>query len=190
MDSISNGSSLQLNTNYAARLNNSNQVAGSKTGIYAEKGDPIYQKDMDADEDGVITFEEFKQYCLDNDLKPAQIQQMLENRLKFQIYNETKRASSEIKEIKSDSDAVYAKEGDDNYEKEMDANDDGKVTYDEYLRYCEEQEQAQGRKQTEKAEVTKVENSGEEQFVVQNTGKSINKYTEKSESETIVDKEA
>ena len=32
---------------------------------------------------------------------------------------------------------VYAQEGDDNYNAEMDANGDGTVTYDEYMAYCE-----------------------------------------------------
>ncbi len=35
------------------------------------------------------------------------------------------------------SEKVYAQEGDDNYNAEMDTNGDGKVTYDEYMAYCE-----------------------------------------------------
>lgn len=191
MDMISNGS-LKLNNNYTTGFNNSNCVAGSKTGVYAQKGDPIYQKDMDSDEDGVITFEEFKQYCIDNDLKPAQIQQMLQNRLKYQMYNETNRVSSEIREIKSDSDAVYAKEGDEDYDEEMDLNGDGKVTYEEYLKYCEEQENSQDNTQPQKTEAKKVENpdTGEERLVFQNPGKSINQYTVKEPSDAKVEKEA
>lgn len=42
-------------------------------------------------------------------------------------------SSKENKEEK-----IFAKKGEDNYNKAMDFNGDGVVTYDEYMRYCEE----------------------------------------------------
>ena len=37
---------------------------------YAKKGEPIYQKDMDYDEDGVVSLDEFQKYCKENDFGP------------------------------------------------------------------------------------------------------------------------
>ena len=40
-----------------------NNFSNSKNAVYATKGEPMYQKEMDADEDGVITLKEFMDYC-------------------------------------------------------------------------------------------------------------------------------
>ena len=40
-----------------------NNFSNSKNAVYATKGEPMYQKEMDADEDGVITFKEYMEYC-------------------------------------------------------------------------------------------------------------------------------
>lgn len=162
-------------------------TGGSTKGVYAEKGDPIYQKDMDADEDGVITFEEFKEYCLENDISAAEIKQMLENRLNYQLGNERAKISAEIREIKSDAEAVYAKEGDEKYEKEMDEDGDGKITYDEYMKYCEEHEESKSEKEPEKA-VMETTPDGEK-VVFKNSGKALNTYSETEKPETKVEKE-
>ena len=160
----------------------------------AEKGDPTYQKEMDADEDGVITMEEFIKYCKDNGISPSEQAQMLQNRLDLQLHKDRARVSAEIKEIKSEGDAIYAKEGEDNYEEEIDANKDGKITYDEYMRYCEENEKAKEKQQPQEAvsEKTVDEESGKEQFVVKNDGKAINTYikNENDKEQTKVEKEA
>ena len=149
---------------------------------------------MDADEDGVITMEEFIKYCKDNGISPSEQAQMLQNRLDLQLHKDRARVSAEIKEIKSEGDAIYAKEGEDNYEEEIDANKDGKITYDEYMRYCEENEKAKEKQQPQEAvsEKTVDEESGKEQFVVKNDGKAINTYikNENDKEQTKVEKEA
>ena len=35
----------------------------NQTAEYAKKGEPMYMAEMDADEDGVVTLDEFKDYC-------------------------------------------------------------------------------------------------------------------------------
>lgn len=156
--------------------------------VYAKKGDPMYQKEMDANEDGVITLEEFRDYCKEHDISVKQQQQMLRDRLNYQLNNERAESSEQISKIESESEAIYAKEGDDKYKEEIDSNNDGKITYDEYLKYCEEQEKAQETTQPEKAELS----TDEERIVVKNEGKAINQYTktETEEPESKVEKEA
>lgn len=154
--------------------------------VYAKKGDPMYQKEMDADDDGVITLEEFRDYCKEHDISVKQQQQMLRDRLNYQLNTERAESSEQISKIESEAQAVYAKEGDDKYKEELDYNGDGKITYDEYMKYCEEQEKTQV--QPEKAELT----TNEEKVIVKNEGKAINKYaqTEAEETESKVEKEA
>ena len=181
------------NFNISAKNSNISNTA-NKGAVYAEKGDPTYQKEMDADEDGVITMEEFIKYCKDNGISPSEQAQMLQNRLDLQLHKDRARVSAEIKEIKSEGDAIYAKEGEDNYEEEIDANKDGKITYDEYMRYCEENEKPKEKQQPQEAvsEKTVDEESGKEQFVVKNDGKAINTYikNENDKEQTKVEKEA
>lgn len=156
--------------------------------IYAKKGEPMYQKEMDADEDGVITLEEFRDYCKEHDISVKQQQQMLRDRLNYQLNIERAESSEQISKIESEDKAIYAKEGDDKYSEEIDANSDGKITYDEYMKYCEEQEKAQETPQPEKAELS----TDEEKVVVKNEGKAINQYakTESEKPESKVEKEA
>ena len=38
----------------------------SKQAVYAKEGDPNYDEKMDADGDGVVTMEEYQEYCKEN----------------------------------------------------------------------------------------------------------------------------
>lgn len=186
-----NGLDLQLiqsASNITTGFNNAKAAKNDEV-VYARKGEPMYQKEMDADEDGIITFQEFNDYCDENDISYGQRSEMLQNRLHFQLHTDRARVSEEIRQIKSDSDAVYAKEGDDEYSEEIDEDGDGKITYDEYLRYCEEQEKLQDEPQPEKA---KLGTNDDEQIIIKNEGKAINKYaqTEAKEPESKVEEEA
>ena len=61
------------------------------------------------------------------------------NRLDTQIFQTSKVNKSTIEElIQQDDEKVFAKKGNDNYNEAMDFNGDGVVTYDEYMKYCEE----------------------------------------------------
>lgn len=186
-----NGLDLQLIQSASNMTNgfNNAKVGKNDAVVYAREGEPMYQKEMDADEDGVITFQEFNDYCDENDISYGQRSEMLQNRLQFQLHTDRARVSEEIKQIKPESDSVYAKEGDDEYSEEIDENCDGEITYDEYLKYCEEQEKLKDEPQPEKA---KLETNEEEQVVVKNEGKAINKYakTQGEEPESKVEKEA
>lgn len=178
---------IQSMNSSTSKFNNTG-VGKNEGVVYARKGEPMYQKDMDADEDGVITFQEFNDYCDENDISYGERQQMLQNRLEFQLHADRAESSEQIRQIKPEGEAIYAKEGDDKYSEEIDANSDGKITYDEYMKYCEEQEKAQDTQQPEKAELS----TDEEKIVVKNEGKAINQYakTETEKPESKVEKEA
>ncbi len=169
-----------------SNFNNTNINNKNDQVVYAKKGDPMYQKEMDTNEDGVITLEEFRDYCKEHDISVKQQQQMLRDRLNYQLNTERTESSEQISKIESEAETIYAKEGDDKYKEEIDSNNDGKITYDEYMKYCEEQEKAQETQQPEKAELS----TNEEKVVVKNEGKAINQYTKTEAPEAKIEKEA
>lgn len=97
---------------------------------YAKEGEPIYQKDMDSDEDGIVTFDELKDYCKEN---KADIKGFLKNYIVYHATNDIEKSSEEIEK---DNGLTYAQKGDFKYEAVMDVNDDNKITYKEYRDYC------------------------------------------------------
>lgn len=159
--------------------------SNTKGAVYAEKGQPMYQKDMDKDEDGIITLQEFNDYCDENDISYAERQQMLDNRLQYQLRTEHAKVSQEIRKIQPETEKVYAEEGDEQYDEEMDSDSDGKVTYEEYMKYCEEQEET-----PKESSNAKMENE-EDEVVIKNSAKAVSTYAkaEKGETESKIENE-
>ena len=50
----------------------------NNTCFYAKKGEPSYMKAMDADEDEVVSFEEFKDYCEKNGISSKDMAKMIQ----------------------------------------------------------------------------------------------------------------
>lgn len=125
--------------NYNKVGNNTNQSL-SKVQNYATEDELIYEKKMDLDEDGTITFDEVKEYCeknkvnLNEVLNKWQNYRMLQN--EEEVTKEVMKSLDNVEEKPEEDNQIYAKKGDDNYETEMDLNDDDVVTYKEYYEYC------------------------------------------------------
>lgn len=143
---------------------------------YAKKGEPMYLKDMDSDEDGIISFEEFKDYCQANGISSKDMMKMLKARMEYHM-NKNREKIENSKNTNSGSKTnnatVYAKEGDTKYDARMDYNNDGKVTYKEYLEYCKEHSQQKSQKSN-----TIIDKSSDEEFKTINTTNVINSYSE------------
>ena len=58
-------SSFLKTQNAGIKMNTQN----NNSAYYAKKGEPMYIKEMDADEDGIISFDEFKSYCDEKGIK-------------------------------------------------------------------------------------------------------------------------
>ena len=181
-----------LNTSNQSFGIKSNNFSQKKNAVYATKGEPMYQKEMDADEDGVITFKEFMDYCDENGIGYKERVLMLNNRLNYQLNKKTEESSEKVKEEaknaeeaesaeeENSSEKLYARKGDSNYEEVIDGNDDGKITYEEYMEYCRKQsENSTEQEFLPKAEVIKTENTDtkEEQIVVKDYAKAFKSYT-------------
>ena len=176
--------------NFGMKINNNNN-----SGFYAKKGEPMYMKEMDLDEDGVVSFDEFKEYCEENGISPKEMMKMVQLASSYRTMQAQKKAEKEVKENSSDdkntikeveSEAVYAKRGDGKYDEAMDTNNDDKVSYKEYIEYCKEHSQPQEQKSG-----TRVSESEDGEFKTTSTGKAINSYTqsETESAENFVDEE-
>lgn len=68
------------------------------------------------------------------------INQLRMNMLDTQTLQSAKANRSNVDNLiqEEEQEKVFAKKGQDNYNKAMDYNGDGIVTYDEYMKYCEE----------------------------------------------------
>ena len=153
----------------------------NNTCFYAKKGEPSYMKAMDADEDDIVSFEEFKNYCEENGISPKDMMKMAQIASSYRTMPTQKEvgqtiekqdeaeAQSKIKEIGSE--AYYAKRGDSKYDEAMDINSDGKVSYKEYLEYCMENSKVQEQKFN-----TKISKSEDGKFTTKSIGKAINAY--------------
>lgn len=198
--SSNSNNSFGLQTNFlnkkSAGLNFVMKTNNNNSGFYAKKGEPMYMKEMDADEDGVVSFEEFKDYCEENGISPKEMAKMVQMASSYRTMQAQKKAEKEIEkqsksenqpEIKEvESEAVYAKRGDGKYDEAMDTNNDDKVSYKEYIEYCKEHSQPQKQKSD-----TKISESEDGEFKTTNTGKAINSYaqTETESAEGFIDEE-
>ena len=68
----------------------------------------------------------------------SSINQLRMNMLDMQAYQGIKTNRPTVENVIEEEEKVFAKKGEDNYNEAMDFNGDGIVTYDEYMKYCEE----------------------------------------------------
>ena len=183
-----------------------NNFSNSKNAVYATKGEPMYQKEMDTDEDGVITFKEFMDYCDENGIEYKERLLMLNNRMTYQLNKKAAESSEKVQqeaekaketentEENNNSEKVYARKGDSNYEEVIDGNDDGTITYAEYMEYCRKQSESSAEQAfSPKAEAVKTENpeTKEEQIVVKDYAKAFKSYANsESKAESKIENEA
>lgn len=172
-----NGMSPKFNSFMTSMLslksnNNDNGIANNT--FYAKKGEPMYQEAMDSDNDGIVSFEEFKTYCKENNISAKDMKDMIEMRMAYRMSQEAdkKANNTENKELPTGSlDLIYAKDGDGNYNAELDTNKDSKVSYFEYLRYCE-----QNARMEAKNSDTKVVEDDKSKFMTRSFGHISNAY--------------
>ncbi len=132
IQSVQNGVDIE---HYSTNFKNNNVY-------YAKKGEVIYDKKMDSDEDGIVTFDEFKDYCAQNNIAQDEINKMLKNWVTLRAAQKIEKNNEEINKENNNKlqikETIYAKRGDLKYDDRMDLNSDEKVTYQEYIRYCKE----------------------------------------------------
>ena len=190
---ISMNCSYSLQSTLLSKLSGGSSVSkDNNTAYYAKKGEPMYMKEMDSDEDGIVSFDEFKDYCQANGISAKEMIRMAEMASAYRTMQAQKKAEKEVKKQGNsdnniDDAAVYARRGDEKYDEAMDKNSDDKVTYKEYIEYCQENSKPQEQKAN-----TKVQETGDGEFKTTSSGKAVNAYSqnESAPAEGKVDDEA
>ena len=172
-------SSFLKTQNTGIKMNTQNN---NNSAYYAKKGEPMYIKEMDADEDGIVSFDEFKSYCDEKGISVKDRIKMAEMATSYRLRQAQEKASDNVKEGKtsnnsvSNAEVVYAKRGDSKYDEVMDINNDDKITYKEYIEYCQEHSKSPKNKTEGDTEAS------EESASDSGTRKAIEAYT-KQDSE-------
>ena len=86
---------------------------------YAKEGEPMYQEDMDSDKDGIVSFDEFKEYCQSNNISSKDVSDMIEMRMAYRMsqYASDALKKADFEKLKTGSlDLIYANDGDGNYD--------------------------------------------------------------------------
>lgn len=169
--SANNNNGFGLQTNFLnkkpAGLNFGMKTNNNNSAYYAKKGEPMYLKEMDADEDGIISLDEFRDYCKEKGFSSNKITKMLETAVMYRTLMKDK----DNKDNKGNKEIVYAKRGDGKYDEAMDTNNDDKVSYKEYIEYCKEHSQPQEHKSD-----TEISESGEGEFKTTSLSKAAQAY--------------
>ena len=138
--------SLLLNGSNNLNRVNSNDAL-NQTATYAKKGEPMYMADMDSDEDGVVTLDEFKDYCKSKGISTKSMVKMSQMASAFRtmeaesatidyISKLIPNAFPKLKEADSNSGSLRGSEY--QYNISNDENVENKVSYKKYMEYCEQ----------------------------------------------------
>lgn len=115
----------------------------SKKIIVANKGESGYLPGMDIDYDGIVTLDEFNQYCEEKGIDGKE-----KTKLFLTIMLKGNDEKIVENEQGKENDNIYAKKGDKKYNEKMDENKDSIITHDEYLKYCQKNKEATEEKET------------------------------------------
>ena len=164
-------------------LNSNSRTNGNSDAYFAKKGEPMYMKEMDPDEDGIVSLDEFKDYCKDKGISERDMTKMIQMSNSYrELLNQTSKNNSKntidypagdlLDKINSkNNNKTYAVSGDKKYNEAMDSDNDGKVTYKEYIDYCVEHVKTKEQKSN-----TKVEQTEDGVFKTTSIGKALNAY--------------
>ena len=93
----------------------------------------------------------------------------------FQGINANKTTVENL--IKEEQEKVFAKKGEDNYNEVMDFNGDGIITYDEYMKYCEDNAVSQYSKNPSYTFVSTVQNTDGQSIRPIHIGRALDTYS-------------
>ena len=109
---------------------------------------------------------------------------MLDSQL-FQAPKTNKLTVENIVEEQQKEEKIFAKKGEDNYNKAMDFNGDGIVTYDEYMRYCDENAVSQYSSNPSYTYVSIAQNLDNQNVRPVHIGRALDTYSHFGEEEFL-----
>ena len=113
------------------------------------------------------------------------INQLRMNMLDMQTFqvNRTKPIVEEL--TKEDSEKIFSKKGQDNYNEAMDFDGDGVVTYDEYMKYCEENAVSQYKSSPSFTFISTAENTAGQSIRPVHIGRALESYSHFGEDKLL-----
>ena len=116
----------------------------------------------------------------------SSINQLRMNMLDMQTYQAMRPNKTVLENLvqqQEREEKIFAKKGQDNYNEAMDFNGDGVVTYDEYMRYCEENAVSQYSKNPSIKFVSTVSDVDSGQIRPIHIGRALDTYSHFGEEE-------
>jgi len=114
----------------------------------------------------------------------SSINQLRMNMLDMQSLQAVKSNRPTIENIiEEEQEKVFATKGEDNYNEVMDYNGDGIVTYDEYMRYCEENAVSEYKTNPSYTFISTVQNSDGQSVRPIHIGRALDSYSHFGEEE-------
>ena len=144
---------------------NTNKGSAASNIILAKKGQAGYMKEMDSDNDGQVSLEEFNKYCEENEIEGKSklmlmtSMQVAKSTAELVEEVEAKKAEKSENDTKSDDEKIYAQKGDEKYTNAMDANSNGVITYEEYLDYINAKEGSDSSQESSNTDAQKSDTS-------------------------------
>ena len=151
--------------------NNINQTAN-----YAQKGEPMYMAEMDADEDGTITLDEYRDYCKSKGINTRDMIRMSKLAASYRTMKAEDEAINYISKLipnthpnlkQADSiSPAYHKNSETKFNSE-----NNNISYKEYISFCE-----QNKSSDEPKAYTTAEKDDDGNLKLTNSGKAIKSY--------------
>ncbi len=108
----------------------------------------------------------------------SSINQLRMNMLDTQAFQAQKTNRPTVENIiEEDKEKIFAKKGQDNYNEVMDFNGDGVVTYDEYMKYCEDNAVSQYNSNPSYTFVSTVQNTDGQSIRPVHIGRALDTYS-------------
>ena len=106
------------------------------------------------------------------------INQLRMNMLDTHLFQASKVNKPTLEKIlEEDKEKIFAAKGEDNYNEAMDFNGDGVVTYDEYMRYCEENAVSEYNSNPSYTFVSTVQNTDGQSVRPVHIGRALDTYS-------------
>ena len=106
------------------------------------------------------------------------INQLRMNMLDTHLFQASKVNKPTLEKIlEDDKEKIFASKGEDNYNEAMDFDGDGVVTYDEYMRYCEENAVAEYNSNPSYTFVSAVQNTDGQSIRPVHIGRALDTYS-------------
>ena len=181
-DNSLNLQSLLMNGINETRSNNGTAVKNvtNDKADYAKKGEPTYMAEMDSDGDGTVSFDEFREYCKEKNISSKQMVKMSQLASSYRTLKAEENTIDYISKLtpnvfpklkQADSESGAFKNSENKYNISNDTNYDRKVSYNEYMSYCE-----QNVKPNEIKVNAKIEETDSNNFKISKAGYAVKSY--------------